>query len=79
MVKKPFTSKPLIKLATKAKGVIENNRGKLMRWRGGKFGPRIRVNPTGSIAAITKIAASVKISWLERLSVNSAIPPVNAT
>ena len=79
MVKKPFISKPPIKLPTSASGAIANRRGRLMRWCGGKSGAFRRVSATGSIAAITIIAARVKISLLDNFRLNSAIPAVNAT
>ena len=79
MVKKPFTSRPAIKLPTSAKGATASRRGRLTRWRGGSCGALSRVSATGSIAAITKIAASVKISLLEGFRLKSAMPAVKAT
>ena len=79
MVKKPFTIIPAKKLPTNASGAIASRCGRLMRWRGGKAGSAILVSPTGSIAAITKMAAKVKILLLESLRLSRAIPAVNAT
>lgn len=48
-----------------------------MRRGGGSSGACRRVSATGNMAAITIIADTVKISLLESLKLNSAIPAVN--
>lgn len=56
---------------------MANRRGRLMRRGGGSSGACRRVSATGNMAAITIIADTVKISLLESLKLNSAIPAVN--